>query len=484
MEVDRAFVDGGVRPLALDQAEYRAALRFHDREGVRGGRAQTELGGRVIATRPHVAGLRLSQLRQQRCALERLSAERRAVVVIEGRLERCGSDVAVEHARVRVIENRRLHLPVEQRVRLAHEVLVECVLAGDEHCQAMTAPPGSSPLLAQGCHCPRKPDRDRTVEQADVDPELERVRRRDPEQVAFDQSPLDLAPLFGRVARSVRRQPGGGLRVDALCRETVDELGSLAALGKTDRAQAARDEGSQQPRRVAERAGPQSELGVEQLGIPEDDGSLRSSCGVVVDDLRLDPGQRRREVSGIGDRRRREQQLRLGSVHPCQTAEPAQDVADMRAEDAPVDVRFVDDEIAQVVHHIRPAVVVRQHSHVEHVGVREDHVRPFANLPPALCRSVAVVDRRADVRRPELCERARLVLGQGLGRVEVERPSFGLSGDRVQDGQVEAERLPRRRARGEDHVLPAPGCIPRRALMEIELGDGEHFAQARLELVG
>jgi hypothetical protein len=56
----------------------------------------------------------------------------------------------------------------------------------------------------------------------------------------------------------------------------------------------------------------------------------------------------------------------------------------VRAEDAAVDVRLVDDDVAQVVQHVRPTVVVRQHADVEHVGVREDDVRPAADLPAAL----------------------------------------------------------------------------------------------------
>ena len=49
----------------------------------------------------------------------------------------------------------------------------------------------------------------------------------------------------------------------------------------------------------------------------------------------------------------------------------------MRAEDAAVDVRLVDDDEAQVRENVSPAVVVREHADVEHVRVREDDVRPL-----------------------------------------------------------------------------------------------------------
>ena len=105
--------------------------------------------------------------------------------------------MAVEDARILVVEDRRFDAPAEQRSRLAHEVLVERVLARDEHREPVAAPSRAAPLLPQRGDGPGEADRDHAVEQADVDPELERVRRRDAEQLALEQPPLDLAPLRG-----------------------------------------------------------------------------------------------------------------------------------------------------------------------------------------------------------------------------------------------------------------------------------------------
>ena len=112
----------------------------------------------------------------------------------------------VEDARVLVVEDRRLDSAAEQRLRLAHEVLVERVLARDQHREPVAAPPGSAPLLAQARDRAGEADRDHAVEQADVDPELERVRRAHAEQLAREEPLLDLAPLRGRVAGPVRRE--------------------------------------------------------------------------------------------------------------------------------------------------------------------------------------------------------------------------------------------------------------------------------------
>ena len=108
VQVDGAVVHGRVRALALDDAEQRAVLDVDDGERVGRRRAERDPRGRVVAARPGPAARRLLQLRELGCALERLVAERGAVGVVDRRLERRRADMAVEHARVRVVEDRRL----------------------------------------------------------------------------------------------------------------------------------------------------------------------------------------------------------------------------------------------------------------------------------------------------------------------------------------------------------------------------------------
>ena len=298
--------------------------------------------------------------------------------------------MAVEHARVLVVEDRRLDPPAEQRARLAHEVLVEGVLARDEHRETVSAAAGPAPLLPQRRDRPREADRDHAVEQADVDSELERVRRAHAEQLALEQPPFDLAPLRGRVAGAVGREqrvvaePVGG--------EAVDQLRRAAALGETERAQAALDQVGQQLRGLAEGARAEAELLVGERRVPEGDRPLGPRRGVVADHGRLDAEQPRAELAGVRDRRRGEQELRLGAVDPREPPQPPQDVGHVGAEDAAVDVRLVDDHVGEVREHVTPAVVVRQHAHVEHVRVGEDQVCPLAHLPAAVDGRVAVVD--------------------------------------------------------------------------------------------
>ena len=158
----------------------------------------------------------------------------------------------------------------------------------------------------------------------------------------------------------------------------------------------------------------------------------------------------------------------------------------MRAEDAAIDVRLVDDDIAEIRKHVAPAVVVRQDADVEHVRVGQDHVRPLADLPAALALGVAVVDRRLDALDAERRERAGLVLRERLRRVEVERPALRLAREQVEHRQVEGEALAARGARRHDRVPALAQRVPGLGLVPVQRGDplaDERRGDARVEVV-
>ena len=473
MEVHRSLVHRRVRAVALDEPEQGPRLALDHGERLHVARAQRDAGGRVVAPLPDEAGRRALELGQLRRAAERLGAERFGVRVVQRRLEGGSEHVRVEDPRVRVVEDRRLDASRQERVRLAREELVERVLAGDQHREARCATSGPPPLLPQRRDRPGKADRDRAVEEADVDAELERVGGRDAEELPLHQAPLDVPPLLGCVAGAIRRKPLRGRDVDSLDGEPVDEFRRLAALREADRPETARRELREEPRGLAQRARPLAELRVEERRVPDDDLPLGLRGRVPLDDGRPLSGERLREVARVRDRGRGEQELRARVVHAGEPAQAPQHVGDVRAEDATVDVRLVDDDEAQVVQDVAPAVVVREHADVEHVRVREDEVRPLAYLPARLGRRVAVVDGRPEPLQPELRERAGLVLGEGLRRVQIQGPRLRIARDRVEHGEVEGQRLPRRRARRDDDVLAAPGGLPGLRLVPVERRDAD-----------
>jgi hypothetical protein len=124
------------------------------------------------------------------------SAERLRVVVVERRLEGRGEDVRVEDPRVRVVEDRRLDAPRAERSGSRRRT-GRARPRSRRGSRARSAAPGAAPLLPQRGDRAREADRDRAVEEADVDPELERVGRRHAEQLALDEATLDLPPLRG-----------------------------------------------------------------------------------------------------------------------------------------------------------------------------------------------------------------------------------------------------------------------------------------------
>ncbi len=110
------------------------------------------------------------------------------------------------------VDDRGLHPPPEQRIGLAHEELVEGILARDEHCRAPPPAPGPAPPLPEARDGPGESDRHGAVEQPDVDAQLERVRRRHAQELALDEPALDLPSLRRRVPGPVRREAPGERR--------------------------------------------------------------------------------------------------------------------------------------------------------------------------------------------------------------------------------------------------------------------------------
>ena len=116
--------------------------------------------------------------------------------------------------------------------------------------------------------------------------------------------------------------------------------------------------------------------------------------------------------------------------HPAQ---PSQDQCHVRAEDAPVGVRLVDDDELQAAQERPPGLVSGQDPAVEHVRVGHDPpgVRPGPR--PLLVGGVPVDGGCTQTGQAQGAEPGELVVGQGLGRAQ------------VQDRRVRGARRPRAR---------------------------------------
>ena len=103
---------------------------------------------------------------------------------------------------------------------------------------------------------PGEGDDERCVERADVDPELERVRRHDRAQLAGDQARLDLAALRRGVAGPVGHhqlaQLAGADPLELVAGDPAEQLDALARAHEADRPRAGGDQRSQQLGALAE----------------------------------------------------------------------------------------------------------------------------------------------------------------------------------------------------------------------------------------
>ena len=259
----------------------------------------------------------------------------------------------------------------------------------------------------------------------------------------------------GRVAGAVGRDPLGELGVaevlERVLRELRHQLDGLARLHEDDRARVLRDELGEQVGGLGEHGAAGAELLVGDRRVPHRDRALGDRRAVVVDDREVvEAGEALGELARVADRGARHQEARLGAVGAGDSSEAPQDVADVRAEHAAVDVRLVDHHDREVGEEVRPRGVVGEDPEVQHVRVGEDDVAVAADRGALLSRGVAVVDREPGVLDVERVERARLVLRERLGRVEVERAGAAVAAQHVEGGELEAQRLAGGGAGGHD----------------------------------
>ena len=488
MEVDRALVHGRVRAVALDEPEERAGLAVDDGERLRVPGAQGDPCGRVVAALPDVSRRRVLELGELGGAPERLAPERLRVPVVDRRLEGGGRARAGRGS----AGSRGRGSPPRPCARGARRARARRTGRARPRSQTRIARPRSRRPARP--HCCRS---DATVPGK-------------PTEIAQSSRPMSIPSSSASVAVTPRSSPSTSRRsISRRCSGVYPARYGVSrlAVAVSRRSDAKRWMSSaalrlfakqivRRPREVSwesRRAASPSALARRPSSASRSGGfqitTSRSARADVslIDDRRGLAGQLQRELAGVRDRRRREQELRLGVVDPREPPEPPQDVRDVRAEHAPVHVRLVDDDVAEVREHVAPAVVVGEDADVEHVRVRQHEVRPLADLPAALARRVAVVDRRPQPLQPELGERAGLILRERLRRVEVERARLRLARDRVEHGEVERERLPGGRAGRDDDVLAAPRRLPGLRLVAVERGDAgpdERGGDARIEVVG
>ena len=138
-----------------------------------------------------------------------------------------------------------------------------------------------------------------------------------------------------------------------------------------------------------------------------------------------------------------------------ETAQTTHDVRHVTTEDTTIRVELVDDDVAEILEEHGPLRVMRQDPRMQHVGVGQDQVGARPHGPPRVLRRIPIVGEHAELGQGlgDRFELGELILGERLGRKEIEHARVGLPEQRLQHGQVVAERLSRRRRRHDDDVL-------------------------------
>ena len=164
----------------------------------------------------------------------------------------------------------------------------------------------------------------------------------------------------------------------------------------------------------------------------------------------------------------------MGAVERADPLQAPDDVGHLAAEETAVGVQLVDDDVLDAREQAPPARVVRQHAGVEHVRVRHHDVAALLDRGAAAGRRVAVVgvdlevDRKAGLERAKLRE---LVLGEGLGREEIDGAALRVFEQPLENGQVVAERLAARGGCHHDEVLTLSDGGISLGLVGVELVD-------------
>ncbi len=235
-----------------------------------------------------------------------------------------------------------------------------------------------------------------------------------------------------------------------------DQLRLAAGEGEGDVAHLAPHQQSHQVGRLQVPAAAAARHLLHDRRVPEDDELAAPGRTVIGDHAQGQPGQLRCQLLGVGDGRRAADEAWIGPVVGAEAPQPPDDVGRVRAEDAPVRVDLVEHDILQVAEEVRPRVVVGQDAHMQHVGVGQHDLGVALDQPAAVARRVAVVGVGHEaLPGAVVAELAQLVLRQGLGGVDQQRPAPGVAVQRVHDRQQVGQGLPAGRAGHGADVLAA-----------------------------
>ncbi len=316
-------------------------------------------------------------------------------LALKGQLRRGTGQVRLQDFDVHGIGHGQLEAAAQEFSRVLNDVLVERIRVRNQDDRRFLAPPADpAPPLPGRHHGPGVPDENAKVEAPDVDAQLQGARRNDREERPVRKPLLDLAALFGEIPRPVGAHAFGKRRLHAGDAH-VNELGHLPRLGEGDGLEA-RFRGADDESRGQARSG----TGLGCVGFEKDEvafGLGRPAFRDDVDSVLGLSGHLGRELDGVGDGRRKHDELRLAPVVAADALKAPQDLSHVTSEDPPVGVQLVDDDEAKALPERLPLGVVGKQGVMKHVRVGEQNVRRIlADLRSLIRGGVAVVNAGAE----------------------------------------------------------------------------------------
>ncbi len=176
-------------------------------------------------------------------------------------------------------------------------------------------------------------------------------------------------------------------------------------------------------------------------------------------------------LARVGHRRRAADKDGVCPVEAADADQPADDVGKMRAENAAVNVQFIDHDVFEVHEKLLPLGVVRQNAGMQHVRIGDDDVALPADGPTRVVGRVSVVGKGFDIGL-QICNQAvgfvHLVLCQRLGGKHIQSPRFRLVENTLQHRQIVAKRLTAGSRRHQHDILSVADKTHRLSLMPVE----------------
>ncbi len=236
MHVERAGVHRRVRGVAVHGAQQPAGGALHDRHRLTARAADVDVGPAAAGPVPPggaAAQLPVGDQPVQRLA-GRLAAEHLELVLGQRQLGGRAAQLGAEHVGVGRVGDGGLDGAAEHRLRVVGQVVVQRVVAGDEHHERLplraAGPAGLLPERGQRARVAGQQD---GVQAGDVDAQLQGVGGRHPQQVTGRQRPLQLPALLGQVAAPVGLHPSGQVGPAAVDQDAAGLVGDR--LGRAPR---------------------------------------------------------------------------------------------------------------------------------------------------------------------------------------------------------------------------------------------------------